>query len=137
MLPAGAGSVIVVVATDAPLLPAQCAALARRVPLGLARTGTTGSHFSGDLFLAFSTANAGSLHSRPPRPTDRPELDRLDFVPLGHIDPLYDAVVQCVEEAVVDALVCNTSMTGRDDHHVPALPHARLLDALAALPPDR
>ncbi|MFE5511713.1 P1 family peptidase [Streptomyces sp. NPDC056529] len=54
-----------IVATDAPLLPAQCVALARRVPLGLARTGTTGSHFSGDLFLAFSTANPGALHSRP------------------------------------------------------------------------
>ena len=59
--PAGAGSVIAIVATDAPLLPGQCKALARRVPLGLARTGTTGSHFSGDIFLAFSTANHGEL----------------------------------------------------------------------------
>ena len=57
----GAGSVIAIVATDAPLLPGQCKALARRVPLGLARTGTTGSHFSGDIFLAFSTANRGEL----------------------------------------------------------------------------
>ncbi|MDX6364982.1 MAG: D-aminopeptidase, partial [Nocardioidaceae bacterium] len=61
--PPGAGSCIVVVATDAPLLPAQCTALARRVPLGLARTGTTGSHFSGDLFLAFSATNVGALDS--------------------------------------------------------------------------
>ena len=59
--PPGSGSVIVIVATDAPLLPGQCKALARRVPLGLARTGTTGSHFSGDIFLAFSTANPGAL----------------------------------------------------------------------------
>ena len=59
--PAGAGSVIAIVATDAPLLPGQCKALARRVPLGLARTGTTGSHFSGDIFLAFSTGNHGEL----------------------------------------------------------------------------
>ena len=57
----GAGSVIAIVATDAPLLPGQCKALARRVPLGLARTGTTGSHFSGDIFLAFSTGNHGEL----------------------------------------------------------------------------
>ena len=65
--PPGAGSVIVIVATDAPLLPGQCKALARRVPLGLARTGTTGSHFSGDIFLAFSTANHGALHARAGR----------------------------------------------------------------------
>ena len=64
----GAGSVIVVIATDAPLLPGQCAALARRVPLGLARSGTTGSHFSGDIFLAFSTANPGALSSRMETP---------------------------------------------------------------------
>ena len=57
----GGGSVIAVIATDAPLLPGQCKALARRVPLGLARTGTSGSHFSGDLFLAFSTANPGAF----------------------------------------------------------------------------
>ncbi|OZB86018.1 P1 family peptidase, partial [Microbacterium sp. 13-71-7] len=69
MPPQGAGSVIVVVATDAPLLPGQCTAMARRVSLGLARTGTAGSHFSGDIFLAFSTANAGALASRFPAPT--------------------------------------------------------------------
>lgn len=126
-LPAGAGSVITVVATNAPLLPAQCAALARRVPLGLGRTGTTGSHFSGDLFIAFSTANAGALHSRPPRSGTEEELDRLAFIPLGHIDPLYEAVVQGVEEAVADALICNSPMTGRDGHHAPALPRHQVL----------
>ena len=70
--PPGAGSVIAIVATDAPLLPGQCKALARRVPLGLARTGTTGSHFSGDIFLAFSTANDGELAIGPRAATPRP-----------------------------------------------------------------
>ncbi|MFB7025703.1 MULTISPECIES: P1 family peptidase [unclassified Streptomyces] len=130
VLPPGAGSVIVIVATDAPLLPAQCAALARRLPLGLARTGTTGSHFSGDLFLAFSTANPGALRSEPPRPGATAELDRLAFIPLGHFDPFHEATVQCVEEAVADALICNTPMTGRDDHHAPALPHQQVRDLL-------
>ncbi|MFC9269116.1 P1 family peptidase [Streptomyces zhihengii] len=133
-LPPGAGSVVVIVATDAPLLPAQCAALARRVPLGLARTGTTGSHFSGDLFLAFSTANAGALHSHPPHSGTPPGLDRLSFIPLGHIDPFHEATVQCVEEAVTDALICNAPMTGRDGHHVPALPHQQVLDLLRQPP---
>src|SRR5262249_3263244 len=66
-IPPGAGSVIVVVATDAPLLPGQCKALTRRVPLGLARTGTSSSHFSGDLIIAFSTANEGALTSGFPK----------------------------------------------------------------------
>ena len=77
----GAGSVIVVVATDAPLLPHQCKALARRVPLGLARTGTAGGHFSGDIFLAFSTANPGALASEIPLgPPTADEAYRLDAV---------------------------------------------------------
>lgn len=116
----GAGSVIVVVATDAPLLPGQCAALARRVPLGLARTGTAGSHFSGDIFLAFSTANRGALTSRMADPTP---YDSLTFVPWGRIDPFYTATVQAVEEAVVNALVAADDMAGRDDHVSYALPH--------------
>jgi D-aminopeptidase len=122
----GAGSVIVVVGTDAPLLPGQCAALARRVPLGLARTGTTGSHFSGDLFLAFSTANPGALTSTFPR-TAEAEYETLRFVPWGRIDPFCEAVVQAVEEAVLNALVANRAMTGHGGHRVPALPHAHWL----------
>ncbi|GAA1465749.1 P1 family peptidase [Microbacterium thalassium] len=116
----GAGSVIVVVATDAPLLPGQCAALARRVPLGLARTGTTGSHFSGDIFLAFSTANSGSLTSRM---ADRTSYESLRFIPWGRVDALYTATVQAVEEAVVNALVAAEDMAGREDHVSYALPH--------------
>ncbi|AXB41726.1 P1 family peptidase [Amycolatopsis albispora] len=124
LAPPGAGSVIVLMGTDAPLLPGQCTALARRVPLGLARTGTTGSHFSGDLFLAFSTANAGALTSRFPRPSDD-AYETLRFVPWGHIDPFFEAVVQAVEEAVLNALVSNQEMTGYRGRRVPALPLAR------------
>ncbi|MFB7084894.1 P1 family peptidase [Streptomyces sp. NPDC056296] len=129
-VPSGAGSVIVTVATDAPLLPGQCAALARRVPLGLARSGTTGSHFSGDLFLAFSTANPSALASHYPAGHRAERLDSLLFVPWGDMDRLFDATVHCVEEAVADALVANTPMTGRDGHHLPALPHQQVIDLL-------
>jgi D-aminopeptidase len=124
----GAGSVIAIVGTDAPLLPQQCTALARRVTLGLARTGTTGSHFSGDLFLAFSTGNPGALTpggevmlgAVPER------FDELRFVPWGFINPFYEAVVQSTEEAVANALVANEDMTGRDGHRTPALPRDRV-----------
>jgi len=125
--PPGAGSVIAVVATDAPLLPGQCRAFARRVTLGLARTGTSGSHFSGDLFLAFSTANKEAFTPSIATFYGSPEhLDRLEFVPWGHIDPLYEAVVQAVEEAVANALVANEDMTGRNGHRTPALPRDRV-----------
>ncbi|MCM0673307.1 P1 family peptidase [Micromonospora phytophila] len=128
--PAGAGSIIAVVATDAPLLPGQCAALTRRVPLGLARTGTTGSHFSGDLFLAFSTANPGALASHYPDP-DREKMATLHFVPWGYTDRFYEATVQAVEEAVINAMVGNTEMTGRDGNRIPALPHNRVAELLS------
>jgi L-aminopeptidase/D-esterase-like protein len=126
LAPPGAGSVIAVVATDAPLFPHQCQALARRVTAGLARTGTSGSHFSGDLFLAFSTANPGAF-----RPSDDQALSRLSFVPWGSLDPFYEAVVQATEEAVVNALVANEDMTGRDGHRTPALPRDRVARLLA------
>ena len=126
--PAGAGlaagSVIVIVATDAPLLPGQCQALARRVTLGLARTGTAGSHFSGDLFLALSTGNPGAF----PGAADSlagaggTGYGRIRFVPWGFLDPFYTAVVQGTEEAVANALTANEEMTGRDGHRSPALP---------------
>ena len=131
--PAGAGSCIAIVATDAPLLPDQCRALARRVTLGLARTGTTGSHFSGDLFLAVSTANAGGDHARcqsPVRRRPRPAR-RLRFIPWGFLDPFYEAVVQAVEEAVVDVLVVNDEMTGFRGHRTPGLPRERVQALLA------
>jgi L-aminopeptidase/D-esterase-like protein len=130
--PPGAGSVIAIVATDAPLLPGQCKALARRVPLGLARTGTAGSHFSGDIFLAFSTAAAPGLASAfPVGPVSDDEFGTLTFVPWGRMDDLYTAVVHAVEEAVLNALVVNDDMVGRDGHRSPALRHERLMALLS------
>lgn len=115
--PPGAGSLIVVVATDAPLLPGQCAALARRATLGVGRTGTAGSHFSGDIFLAFSTANAGSFGSVPPVRGSAPEtwpLESAQFVPWGFMDPFYSAAAQATEEAIVNVLVAGTDVFGSD-----------------------
>jgi D-aminopeptidase len=128
-VPFGAGSVIAVVATDAPLLPNQCEALARRVPLGLARTGTTGSHFSGDLFLALSTANADALSSRVDLDTT---YESLRFIPWGQLDPLFAATVQAVEEAVLNALVAGRDTVGWQGRRSPGLPHEAVRALLAA-----
>ena len=130
--PPGAGSVIAVVATDAPLFPTQCKAMARRVSLGLARTGTSGSHFSGDIFLALSTANPGGFSNGDPMNGDAEGFDSLTFVPWGKINPFYEAVVQATEESVANALIANDDMTGRDGHRSPALPRHRLAEILDA-----
>ena len=126
--PPGAGSCIAVVLTDAPLLPDQCRALARRVTLGLARTGTTGSHFSGDLFLAASTANRGAFTPgfRTLYGAASGRLDRLEFVPWGFMDAIYGAVVEATQEAVINALVANEAMVGYRGHRTPALPRDRV-----------
>ena len=113
------GSIIVVVATDAPLLPHQLERLARRVPMGIARVGGTGANGSGDLFIAFSTANPGAAD--PGQPTHS-----VLTVPNDRMDPIFDATVQAVEEAIVNALVDNQTMVGQDDHRVEALPHDKL-----------
>jgi L-aminopeptidase/D-esterase-like protein len=130
--PPGAGSCIGLVLTDAPLLPDQCRAFARRVTLGLARTGTTGSHFSGDLFLAVSTANPGAI--TPGSSTlfgvGEGRLDELRFIPWGFLDPFYAAVVQATEEAVANALVANEEMVGYRGHRTPALPRDRVVELL-------
>jgi L-aminopeptidase/D-esterase-like protein len=133
-VPSGAGSVIVVIATNAPLLPAQCKALAKRVPLGLARTGTAGSHFSGDIFIAFSTANEGSLMSGfPIKDANDKDYDQMKSIQWGRMDPFYTATVQSVEEAVVNALVANVDMVGRNGHISYGLPReqvtAKLVEA--------
>src|SRR5215468_2013010 len=113
------GSCIAVVATDAPLLPNQLKRLARRVSLGLARTGTISGNGSGDLFIAFSTGN--------PNVSAADEITHnVQTLPNDLMDPIFAGVVQATEEAVVNALVDNHSMTGRDDHRVDALPHERL-----------
>ena len=117
------GSCIAVVATDAPLLPNQLKRLARRVSLGLARTGTVSGNGSGDLFIAFSTANPNATN--PDQVTHT-----VQTIPNDLMDPFFTGVVQASEEAVVNALVDNASMTGRDNHHVEALPHDRLRDLM-------
>ncbi|TPJ53117.1 MULTISPECIES: P1 family peptidase [unclassified Mesorhizobium] len=114
------GSIIAVIATDAPFLPHQMKRLARRVPLGVAMTGGFGYHSSGDIFLAFSTANPDAALAPPGR------IARAEFIPDSDIDPFFDAVVQGVEEAVLNAMVANEDMTGRDGNFVPALPKAWL-----------
>ena len=117
------GSCIAVVATDAPLLPNQLKRLARRISLGIARTGTISGNSSGDLFIAFSTANPNVARA------DQITHD-VQTIPNDLMDPLFTGVVQATEEAVVNALVDNHSMTGRDNHRVEALPHNRLREIM-------
>jgi len=117
----GSGSIIVVVATDAPLLPHQLKRLARRVPMGIARTGTSGDHSSGDIFLAFSTGNEAALAASGCRADAQLLTD-------DALDPLFAAVAQSVEEAIFNALVANADMTGRDGHLIRAIPHRLLTD---------
>jgi D-aminopeptidase len=114
-----AGSCIGVVATDAPLLPHQLKRLARRVSLGLARTGAISGNGSGDLFIAFSTANSGAANPDQ-------VMRSVETVPNDRMDPIFAGVVEATEEAVLNALIDNRSMTGRDNHHVDALPHDRV-----------
>ena len=113
------GSCIAVVATDAPLLPHQLKRLARRVSLGLARTGSVSGNGSGDLFVAFSTAN--------PKVADPDQVTHsVETIPNDLLDPIFAGVVQAAEEATVNALIDNHDMTGRDGHKVTALPHERV-----------
>src|SRR5262249_45103663 len=113
----------IVVATDAPLLPHQLKRLARRAALGLARTGGAADNGSGDLFIAFSTANPGTAN---PAGTTA----ALQMVPNGRISSLFYATMQATEEAIINALVAAETMTGADDHKVVALPHDRLKEVL-------
>jgi len=118
------GSIIVVVATDAPLLPHQLKRLARRVSLGIGRTGSIAGNGSGDIFLAFSTANPGaSAVVKHPVP--------LQMVPNDDLDPIFLATVEATEESVVNAMIAATDMTGVDGHVVHALPHDKLRAVLA------
>jgi L-aminopeptidase/D-esterase-like protein len=119
---AEAGSVIVVVATDAPLLPHQLKRLARRVGLGLARTGAMSGNGSGDIFIAFSTANPDAFAASG--------LAKLEMLSNEEMSPLFDATVLATEEAVVNALVASDTMTGIDNHRVIGLPHDRLREVL-------
>src|SRR3954447_26539230 len=125
--PPGSGSIIVVVATDAPLLPHQCERLAQRAGLGIARAGGTGGHTSGDLFIAFATGN-DLLPEDENRPSVR--IDAVRSAGDGTIDALFDAVIEATEEAIVNSLVAAETMVGRDEVTAHALPHDRLIEVM-------
>jgi L-aminopeptidase/D-esterase-like protein len=116
------GSIIITVATDAPLLPHQLKRLARRATMGLARTGSTSGNGSGDIFIAFSTANPGASKASG--------LVELRMVANDEMNPLFEATVQATEEAIVNAMVAAETMTGANNHTVIALPHDRLKEVL-------
>jgi D-aminopeptidase len=118
------GSIIIIVATDAPLLPFQCKRLARRATTGLARVGGNGHNGSGDLFLAFATGNHVPMASTQPIP--------VRMLPNSQINPLFDAVAAAVEEAILNALTAAETMTGRAGRTVHALPLDRLQSIMAA-----
>jgi D-aminopeptidase len=116
------GSIIGVVATDAPLLPHQCDRLAQRMGLAVGRMGGTAAHTSGDLFFAFSTGNRGLDAG-----TGEVSLRMLSD---GEIGPVYDAVIAATEEAILNSMLAAETMTGRDGHTVYALDAELLAEAL-------
>jgi len=117
------GSIIVVVATDAPLLPHQLERLARRVPMGIARVGGVASNGSGDIFIAFSTANRGAAAESG--------VTSITWLPNGDLTPFFEATVEATEEAIVNALVAAETMIGIDGNTAASLPHDQLRAILA------
>ncbi|MEW5974763.1 MAG: P1 family peptidase [Acidobacteriota bacterium] len=117
-----AGSIIVVVATDAPLLPHQLKRVARRVSLGIARTGGLAMNGSGDIFIAFSNAN--------PEVARADKITAVSMIPNDALNALFYATAQATEEAIINALVAAETMIGVDDHRVEALPHESLRDIM-------
>lgn len=118
----GSGSIIVVVATDAPLLPHQLKRIVTRVALGIGVMGGRGENSSGDIFIAFSTAN--------PEIAKTEGIAQISMLPNERIGPLFRATVDATEEAIVNAMVAAETMIGRDGNKVPALPHDRLREVL-------
>ena len=118
----GDGSIIVVVATDAPLLPFQLKRIAQRVPLGIGQTGGYGTNGSGDIFIAFSTAN--------PKAFQRMDTSNVTILPNDQISPLFEATVQVVEEAIINAMVAAETMEGINGNKSYAIPHDLLIETL-------
>jgi D-aminopeptidase len=116
------GSIIIVVATDAPLLPHQLKRLARRAAMGLARTGSIAGNGSGDIFIAFSTANPAAAATKG--------TNAAKFLPNDQMGPLFQGTIQGVEESIVNAMIAAETMTGVNNHTVIALPHDRLREVL-------
>jgi L-aminopeptidase/D-esterase-like protein len=118
----GDGSIIVIVATDAPLLPHQLKRIAQRIPLGIGIVGGRGSNGSGDIFLAFSTANEGAFN--------RDKTTLVATFPNDMITPFFEATVQAVEEAIINAMVAAETMEGINGNKAYALPHDLLVEVL-------
>jgi D-aminopeptidase len=118
----GDGSIVVVVATDAPLLPHQLKRIASRVSIGLGMVGGYGNNGSGDIFIAFSTAN--------PTAFQRENFTKVDELPNDLINPLFEATVQCVEESIINALIAAETMTGINGNKAYGLPHNSVIDIL-------
>ena len=116
------GSIIIVVATDAPLLPHQLERIARRATMGLARTGATSGNGSGDIFLAFSTANADVAAA--------PREVHVNMLSNARISALFGATVEATEEAIINALIGAETMTGRDGRRIEAIPHDRVRELM-------
>jgi D-aminopeptidase len=116
------GSIIVVVATDAPLIPTQLKRIAKKVSLGLGRDGSYSGDGSGDIFVAFSTANPGAVGTQG--------MHDLKMLPNDSLDPVFLATVQATEEAVINAMIAAETMTGINNHTVIALPHDRMREVL-------
>jgi L-aminopeptidase/D-esterase-like protein len=116
------GSIIVVVATDAPLLPHQLKRIAQRAALGIARVGGIGGNGSGDIFLAFSTANPGAF--------SRTQEEKVTMYSNDNMNALFTATIQATEEAIINALVAAKTMTGINGNTVPALPHDAVIRIL-------
>lgn len=116
-----AGSIVIIVGTDAPLLPHQAKRLARRAAMGLARTGSSAGNGSGDLFLAFSTETVPAAAGR--------EVS-VRMLPNDHLSPIFEAVVEATEEAIINALVAADTMVGLHGRHVPGLPADALISVL-------
>jgi D-aminopeptidase len=125
--PPGSGSIIGIVATDAPLLPLQCRRLAQRCSLGVARMGGVGENSSGDLFLAFSTGNRGMAALG----SDAPRTSTVQTMANQYLNPLFDAVVEATEEAILNSILAAETMTGKGGTTAYALDHELLLAALA------
>ncbi len=116
------GSIIVVVATDVPLLPHQLKRVVKRAALGIARNGGIGGNSSGDIFIAFSTANAGAGKEA--------SVATLKMLPNDRINPVFLGTVQATEEAIINAMIAAETMTGRDGNTVYAIPHDRLIEVM-------
>ena len=118
----GNGSIIVIVATNAPLLPHQLKRIARRVPMGIAKVGGYASNGSGDIFIAFSTANS--------EVSNREEKQKLEMLPNDQMSSLFLATVQATEEAIINALIAADTMIGINGNTVYSIPHDRLIEVL-------